>query len=72
MLIANQAGALWEEIRLLETGQASAATAWLGAAAFTLQLYFDFSAYSDMAIGMGGCWVSISRRTSGIPCMRCP
>ena len=53
VLIANQAGALWEEIRLLETGQASAATAWLGAAAFTLQLYFDFSAYSDMAIGMG-------------------
>lgn len=53
VLIANQAGALWEEIRLLESGQASAATAWLGAAAFTLQLYFDFSAYSDMAIGMG-------------------
>ncbi len=53
VLIANQAGALWEEIRGLEYGQASAATAWLGAAAFTLQLYFDFSAYSDMAIGMG-------------------
>ena len=53
VLIANQIGALWEEIRLLETGQASVATAWLGAVAFTLQLYFDFSAYSDMAIGMG-------------------
>lgn len=53
VLIANQIGALWEEIRLLEAGQASVATAWLGAAAFTLQLYFDFSAYSDMAIGMG-------------------
>ncbi len=53
VLIANQIGALWEEIRLLEPGQASVATAWLGAAAFTLQLYFDFSAYSDMAIGMG-------------------
>lgn len=53
VLIANQAGALWEEIRALEAGQASVATAWLGAAAFTLQLYFDFSAYSDMAIGMG-------------------
>ena len=53
VLIANQVGRLWEEIRLLEAGQASAATAWLGAAAFTLQLYFDFSAYSDMAIGMG-------------------
>lgn len=54
VLIANQVGLLWEEIRLLPAGQASAATAWLGAAAFTLQLYFDFSAYSDMAIGMGG------------------
>ncbi len=53
VLIANQAGALWEEIRLLETGRVSVATAWLGATAFTLQLYFDFSAYSDMAIGMG-------------------
>lgn len=53
VLIANQVGALWEEIRVLEAGQASVAVCWLGAAAFTLQLYFDFSAYSDMAIGMG-------------------
>ena len=52
VLIANQAGALWEEIRRLETGQASAATAWLGAVAFTLQLYFDFSGYCDMAMGI--------------------
>lgn len=53
VLIANQTGALWEEIRGLEAGQASVAACWIGAAAFTLQLYFDFSAYSDMAIGMG-------------------
>lgn len=53
VLIANQAGLLWESIRALEAVQTSVATAWLGAAAFTLQLYFDFSAYSDMAIGMG-------------------
>lgn len=53
VLIANQAGALWEEIRVLEAGNTSVATAWLGALCFTLQLYFDFSAYSDMAIGMG-------------------
>lgn len=53
VLIANQVGALWEEIHLLSVGDTSVATAWLGAAAFTLQLYFDFSAYSDMAIGMG-------------------
>ncbi len=53
VLIANQAGALWEEIRILGASETSVATAWLGALCFTLQLYFDFSAYSDMAIGMG-------------------
>lgn len=53
VLIANNMGALWELIRSLESSQVSVATAWLGALAFTLQLYFDFSAYSDMAIGMG-------------------
>lgn len=53
VLIANNIGALWELIRALEASQVSVATAWLGALAFTLQLYFDFSAYSDMAIGMG-------------------
>lgn len=53
VLIANQIGMLWEEIRQLAQTQVSVAEAWLGAAAFTLQLYFDFSAYSDMAIGMG-------------------
>ena len=34
-------------------GDAGAALAWLGAAAYTVQLYFDFSGYSDMAIGLG-------------------
>ncbi|MBQ7535702.1 MAG: MBOAT family protein [Stomatobaculum sp.] len=54
VLIANNVGAVWEQIRDLQAaGGASAATAWLGAVLFTLQLYFDFSAYSDMAIGMG-------------------
>lgn len=53
VLLANQAGALWEEIRLLGAENTSVATAWLGALCFTLQLYLDFSAYSDMAIGMG-------------------
>lgn len=53
VLIANQAGALWEEIHTLGAANISVATAWLGALCFTLQLYFDFSAYSDMAIGLG-------------------
>lgn len=53
VLLANNMGALWNIIQNLPYGEASVATAWLGAIAFTLQLYFDFSAYSDMAIGMG-------------------
>lgn len=53
VLIANQIGMMWEEIQQLAQVQVSVAEAWLGAVAFTLQLYFDFSAYSDMAIGIG-------------------
>ena len=52
VLLANQAGILWEEISAMDLGQLPAATAWLGAAAFTFQIYFDFSGYSDMAIGL--------------------
>ena len=50
VLLANQLGALWE---LASAGRPSALMAWLGALAFTLQIYFDFSGYSDMAIGLG-------------------
>ena len=50
VLIANQAGALWNEISA--TGNVSASTAWLGIFAFALQIFFDFSGYSDMAIGL--------------------
>lgn len=53
MLIANQAGALWEAARLSVAGHPSVGMAWLGAVAFTLQIYYDFSGYSDMAIGLG-------------------
>ena len=51
VLIANNVGELWEMIRA--AGNISVVSAWLGAVCFTLQLYFDFSAYRDMAIGMG-------------------
>ena len=50
VLIANQAGALWAEISAQNSP--SSATAWLGTFAFALQIYFDFSGYSDMAIGL--------------------
>lgn len=53
VLIANQMGMLWEEIAAMNTGELATATAWLGVLAFTFEIYFDFSGYSDMAIGLG-------------------
>jgi alginate O-acetyltransferase complex protein AlgI len=53
VLIANQMGQLWETVSVMTSGELTTASAWLGVAAFTLQIYFDFSGYSDMAIGLG-------------------
>lgn len=52
VLLANQMGAVWSEIYALG-GDVSALMAWTGAIAYTFQIYFDFSGYSDMAIGLG-------------------
>lgn len=52
VLLANQMGAVWSDIYALG-GDASALMAWTGAIAYTFQIYFDFSGYSDMAIGLG-------------------
>jgi len=51
VLLANQIGALWDTISTAK--DMSMMGAWLGAIAFALQIYYDFSAYSDMAIGLG-------------------
>lgn len=51
IIIANQIGILWDEIESMTSFSTS--LAWIGAIAFTLQIYFDFSGYSDMAIGLG-------------------
>ena len=51
VLIANQLGQLVELYRA--TNQPSVLFVWMYAAAFALQIYFDFSGYSDMAIGLG-------------------
>ena len=53
VLIANSIGALWTDVKAQDYASMPAAPAWLGIAAFTLQIYFDFSGYSDMAIGLG-------------------
>lgn len=53
VLLANPLGALWEQITQLPDTQGSVLLYWVGILAFALQLYFDFSGYSDMAIGLG-------------------
>ena len=53
VLLANQIGLIHDEISVLPQGSQSVILAWLGILAFAFQIYFDFSGYSDMAIGLG-------------------
>ncbi len=53
VLIANNLGLLWDEAQLLGFGELSMPMAWLSILAFHFQIYFDFSGYSLMAIGLG-------------------
>lgn len=53
VLIANQLGVIADEIFSMNPSDMSVSLAWMGAIAYTLQIYFDFSGYSDMAIGLG-------------------
>lgn len=53
VLLANNIGILWSSIKATPLNELSVLTAWLGIVAFTFQIYFDFSGYSDMAIGLG-------------------
>ena len=53
VLLANNIGMLWSEIKVMDYSEISTVTAWLGILAFTFQIYYDFSGYSDMAIGLG-------------------
>ncbi len=53
LLLANTLGAVYSGIQAMDVGSLSALTAWTGIACYTLQIYFDFSGYSDMAIGLG-------------------
>ncbi|MCI9336375.1 MAG: MBOAT family protein [Lachnospiraceae bacterium] len=53
VLLANNIGELWAFVGGIRPQDMSMLTAWLGILAFGLQIYFDFSGYSDMAIGLG-------------------
>lgn len=53
VLLANTIGVLWSTISQKNITELPIATAWLGILAFAFQIYFDFSGYSDMAIGLG-------------------
>ncbi len=53
VLIANTLASAADEVFSLPTSELTTAVAWLGLAAYSLQIYFDFSGYSDMAIGLG-------------------
>jgi alginate O-acetyltransferase complex protein AlgI len=52
ILIANTAGLIADRVYGLASGDLTMAVSWLGAFAYMIQIYFDFSGYSDMAIGL--------------------
>ena len=59
VLLADFAGRIADAVFQLPDGERGFSAAWIGIAAYTLQIYFDFSGYSDMAIGLGrilGMW----------------
>jgi len=53
MLIANPMGSIADVVFGLDAHELNPATAWIGIVCYTLQIFFDFAGYSDMAIGLG-------------------
>ncbi len=53
VLLANNVGLFWSQIQQVPFSELTVCTAWLGIVAFALQIYLDFSGYSDMAVGLG-------------------
>lgn len=53
VLLANNIGMVFETIVAMAADERSVLTAWIGCLAYTMQIYYDFSGYSDMAVGLG-------------------
>ena len=53
VLLANAVGKLWDVFLATDTAELTVVGAWLGLVAYAFQIYFDFSGYSDMAVGLG-------------------
>lgn len=53
VILANNIGLVWAQVKAMGYDEISTVTAWVGILAFTFKIYFDFSGYSDMAIGLG-------------------
>ncbi len=53
VILANTAGEIFEQISSMSAGNLSVLMAWLGCISYAFQIYFDFSGYSDMAVGLG-------------------
>lgn len=53
ILLANHMGALWNQILSMTENERSVLLVWFGIFSFGMQIYFDFSGYSDMAVGLG-------------------
>lgn len=53
VILANNLGSIWTSVKAMQYSDISVLSSWIGILSFTLEIYFDFSGYSDMAIGLG-------------------
>lgn len=53
VLLANAMGSFWDQVHQIPFDERSVVLMWLGILAYAFQIYFDFSGYSDMAVGLG-------------------
>ncbi|MBR4881251.1 MAG: MBOAT family protein, partial [Clostridia bacterium] len=68
LILANSAGAMWDALSESVVGNSpSVAGAWLGLLFYTFHIYFDFSGYSDMAIGLGKMFGFVFRENFNYP-----